>query len=89
MPIQEMPLAWSTYFPNYVEISVTAACLAGIFLIITIFSKLFPMMAVWEVEEGIEIEHDKQAILELKTERAAEAERINKEKFNQTLQQPA
>lgn len=89
MPIQEMPLAWSTYFPNYVEISVTAACLAGIFLIITIFSKLFPMMAIWEVEEGIEIEHDKQAILELKTERAAEAERINKEKFNQTLQQPA
>jgi Ni/Fe-hydrogenase subunit HybB-like protein len=60
MPIQEVPADWATYFPNWVEWSVTMGCLAGIFLVITLFSKLFPMMAVWEVEEGIVIEHDKQ-----------------------------
>jgi molybdopterin-containing oxidoreductase family membrane subunit len=76
MPIQEVPGTWSSYFPNYVEFSVTAACLAGIFFVITIFSKLFPMMAVWEVEEGILIEHDKQAAIELRTKREAEEARI-------------
>ncbi|MFI5149761.1 MAG: NrfD/PsrC family molybdoenzyme membrane anchor subunit [Bacteroidia bacterium] len=69
MPIQEVPATWSTYFPNYIEFSVAAACLAGIFLVIILFSKLFPMMAVWEVAEGIEIDHDKQAATELREAR--------------------
>jgi molybdopterin-containing oxidoreductase family membrane subunit len=68
MPIQEVPASWSSYFPNYVELSVTAACLAGIFLVLTLFAKLFPMMAVWEVAEGIEIDHDKQVAIELRKE---------------------
>ncbi len=72
MPIQEVPGSWSTYFPNYVEFSVTAACLAGIFLVITLFAKMFPMMAVWEVEEGIQIEYDKQAAIELREQRETE-----------------
>ncbi len=76
MPIQEVPGTWSTYFPNYVEFSVTAACLAGIFLIITLISKLFPMMAVWEVEEGIEIDHDKQMAIELREIRLAEEAKL-------------
>jgi Ni/Fe-hydrogenase subunit HybB-like protein len=79
MPIQEVPGTWSSYFPNYVEFSVTAACLAGIFLVITLFSKLFPMMAVWEVEEGIQIEHDRQAIVALREEREAEVLKTNGE----------
>ena len=60
MPIQEVPADWATYFPNWVEWSVTFGCLAGIFLVITLFAKFFPMMAVWEVAEGIEIDHDKK-----------------------------
>jgi len=79
MPIQEVPATWSSYFPNYVEFSVTAACLAGIFLIITLFSKLFPMMAVWEVEEGIQIEYDKQAAFEQKTLREATEAKLMEE----------
>lgn len=71
-PIQDVPESWSTYFPNYVEFSVTAACLAGIFLVITLFSKLFPMMAIWEVEEGIKIEYDKRAIMQFGMRREAE-----------------
>lgn len=76
MPIQEVPATWSSYFPNYIEFSVTAACLAGIFLVITLFSKLFPMMAVWEVEEGIKIEHDKQVAIEFRRQSEAEEARI-------------
>ncbi|HLF45711.1 MAG TPA: NrfD/PsrC family molybdoenzyme membrane anchor subunit [Chitinophagaceae bacterium] len=72
MPIQEVPGDWSSYFPNYIEFSITAACLAGIFLVITLFSKFFPMMAVWEVEEGIHIEHDKNVAIEIRTKREAE-----------------
>src|SRR5665647_1383014 len=79
MPIQEVPNDWSHYFPNYVEFSITAACLAGIFLVITLFSKLFPMMAVWEVEEGILIEHDRQVAIELRTKREAEEAKTNAE----------
>ena len=72
MPIQEVPADWATYFPNWVEWSVTMGCLAGIFLVITLFSKLFPMMAVWEVEEGIVIEHDKQLVIEIREKREAQ-----------------
>ena len=71
MPIQEVPADWSTYFPNWVEWSVTMACLAGIFLVITLFAKLFPMMAVWEVAEGIEIDFDKKKAIQLRKKREA------------------
>ncbi len=47
-------------------------CLSGIFIVVTIFSKLFPMMAVWEVEEGVEIEHDRKAAIEIREKREAE-----------------
>ena len=73
MPIQDVPADWATYFPNWVEFSVTAGCLAGIFLVITLFAKLFPMMAVWEVAEGMEIDLDKKKALELKHQREAAA----------------
>ena len=77
LPIQGVTKEWSTYFPNYVELSVEAASLAGMLLIITMFSKLFPMMAVWEVAEGIEIDHDKEIATELGKKRIAEEELVN------------
>src|ERR1035438_8440858 len=77
MPIQEVPSDWATYFPNWVEFSVTFGCLAGIFLVITIFSKLFPMMAVWEVTDGVVIEHDKKAAEEIRLKREANRELSN------------
>src|ERR1035437_4752451 len=53
LPIQNVPQSWSSYFPNWVEFSVTGGALAGIFLVITLFSKFFPIASVWEVEEGV------------------------------------
>lgn len=52
LPIQDVPVSWSTYFPTWVEMSIVAASLAGVLLIITIFSKLFPMISIWETLEG-------------------------------------
>jgi molybdopterin-containing oxidoreductase family membrane subunit len=72
IPIQDVPADWATYFPNWVEFSVTMGCLAGLLLVITLYSKLFPMMAVWEVEEGIKIDAEKQLINQIKKEREAQ-----------------
>jgi len=40
-----------TYQPNWVEWSVMAACTAAIILIFVLFSKFFPIVSVWELEE--------------------------------------
>lgn len=71
-PIQHVPADWATYFPNWVEWSVTMGALAGMFLIITLFSKFFPMMAVWEVEEGVKINHEKETAAEIRKQMEAE-----------------
>ena len=46
-----MPYEPSTYAPTWVEISVVAAGFALFALLITLFVKIFPIMAVWEVAE--------------------------------------
>ena len=69
MPIQEVPADWSNYFPNWVEWSVTMGALSGIFIVITLFSKLFPMMAIWEVEEGVILDQDKKLAEEIRLKR--------------------
>ena len=51
-PIQDVPPNWATYFPSWVEIAIVSASLAGVLLIITVFSKFFPMISVWETLEG-------------------------------------
>ncbi len=55
LPMQHAPLSWTNYFPNWVEFSVVGGMLAGIFLVITLFSKFFPISSIWEVEEGVHV----------------------------------
>ncbi len=43
--------AWGSYSPSWVEISITAGTFAGIVLLYLVFSKLFPVIAVWEYED--------------------------------------
>jgi molybdopterin-containing oxidoreductase family membrane subunit len=59
LPIQNVPLSWSTYFPTWVEMAIVAASVAGVLLIITIFSKLFPIISIWETLEGEGIDLEK------------------------------
>src|SRR3990172_3066989 len=49
-----MPYEPASYAPTWVEWSLLAAGLAAFALLITIFTKLFPIIAVWEVAEDHE-----------------------------------
>ena len=49
-----MPYEPSTYAPSWVELSVMAAGFALFALLITLFVKVFPIIAVWEVAEDLE-----------------------------------
>jgi Ni/Fe-hydrogenase subunit HybB-like protein len=71
LPIQDVPADWATYFPSWVELSIIYGAIAGILLVLTVFSKLFPIMSVWEVEEGAEIEETKKLAAEIREKNAA------------------
>ncbi len=50
-----LPAAWGGYQPTWVEISITTATFAAMALLYLLFSKLFPIIAIWEykhVSEG-------------------------------------
>ncbi len=52
LPAQRVPWAWTHYRPTWVEWSITAAAVAMFLLLYTIFSKLFPIVSIWETREG-------------------------------------
>lgn len=52
LPIQDVPESWRHYTPSLIEMTIVASTIAGTLLIITIFSKFFPIISVWEVAEG-------------------------------------
>jgi len=55
LPIQNVPVEYSSYLPTGIEIGVTMGTFAAAFLIITILSKLFPVISIWETaqQQGI------------------------------------
>lgn len=53
-----MPYEPGSYLPTWVEWSIMAAVLALFVLILSVFVKVFPVLAVWEIEE----EHEKAAV---------------------------
>jgi molybdopterin-containing oxidoreductase family membrane subunit len=48
---KNMPFAWGSYSPSWVEISINLAALAGFALLFTLFAKFFPIVAVTDVRE--------------------------------------
>lgn len=52
LPIQDVPESWTHYSPSAVELTLIAATFAGMLLIVTLFSRFFPIISVWEVAEG-------------------------------------
>lgn len=58
LPIQNVPKSWMNYFPSWIEIAIVSASLAGVLLIITLFSRFFPIISIWETleNEGIELD---------------------------------
>jgi molybdopterin-containing oxidoreductase family membrane subunit len=47
------------YTPTWVEWAITAAGIAAISLLFIIFSKLFPIVSIWEIREGAEKENER------------------------------
>ncbi|KKL60944.1 hypothetical protein LCGC14_2200230, partial [marine sediment metagenome] len=54
MRVPLMPYEPSSYAPTWVEWSIMAAGFALFALLITLFIKIFPIIAVWEVAEDQE-----------------------------------
>jgi Ni/Fe-hydrogenase subunit HybB-like protein len=43
---------WGTYRPTWVELTLTAGTFAYFVLLYSIFTRLFPIIAIWEYKEG-------------------------------------
>jgi len=56
LQVPMMPFEFGTYKPTWVEISITLAAIAGFVLLFAIFTKVFPIISIWEVSE----EHKKK-----------------------------
>ncbi len=53
MATPQMPVSWGTYAPTWVEWSITAGAIAGFALLYMVFSKVFPLVSIWEVTEEV------------------------------------
>ncbi len=49
-----LPYARGTYLPTLVELAITAGCFAAFILLYMTFTKIFPIVSIWEIEEGRE-----------------------------------
>ncbi|MBI2304745.1 MAG: polysulfide reductase NrfD [Chloroflexi bacterium] len=70
-----MPYSPASYFPTWVEWSIMAAAFAGFALVITLFVKLFPVIAVWEIAEH----HSDEAVKVPRFEAAVPEEKPTRE----------
>jgi molybdopterin-containing oxidoreductase family membrane subunit len=51
LPVQNVPVHWMTYTPTLTEGAVTLGSIILVLIIITILSKLFPVLPIWELAE--------------------------------------
>jgi Ni/Fe-hydrogenase subunit HybB-like protein len=52
LPKQGVPAEWMHYHPTLTEISVTSASIILVLIIITVLSKFFPVVPIWELAEN-------------------------------------
>jgi Ni/Fe-hydrogenase subunit HybB-like protein len=60
---QRFVMGSPSYWPSWVEWSIMAACFSFFILLYMTFTKFFPIVSLWEVEEG------RQKSMEIVTER--------------------
>ena len=56
LPIQNVPESFKHYSPTLAEIMITTASFILVLIIMTLLSKLFPVIPIWEIKE--EIQHE-------------------------------
>ena len=60
LPMYNVPDSYKHYFPSWEEWAISTGSLAGTLLIITIFTRLFPIIPIHEtIEEMEKIKHEK------------------------------
>jgi len=50
-----LPYAWGTYRPTWVEITITGATFCAMALLYLLFSKVVPVVSIWEVKAGLRV----------------------------------
>ena len=63
LPIQDVPESWKHYTPSLVEMTVVAGTFAGMLLIITLYTRFFPIISVWEVAEGNSVKDNPKRVI--------------------------
>lgn len=51
LPVQNVPVEWIVYKPTLIEGAVTLAAIILVLMIITVLSKFFPVLPIWEIAE--------------------------------------
>jgi len=51
LPVQDLPVEWVVYKPTIIESLVTLASIILVLIIVTLLSKLFPVIPIWELAE--------------------------------------
>jgi len=51
---QRMPVEGDFYIPTWVDWSILAGCISLFILLYTLFTKVFPIVPIWEIREGRE-----------------------------------
>lgn len=64
VPIQNAPAGYEAYFPTLIEWLISAAAMAGFVLVMILLFKAFPIVTIWETEEGVEKAGDEAIGLE-------------------------
>lgn len=64
IPIQNAQPGFATYHPTLLEWTITASSLSGFILLIILLFKLFPVITMWEVIEGVEKNSEKEVGIE-------------------------
>jgi len=49
-----LPYSYGSYRPSWVEITITAGTFAGMGLLFLIFSRVFPIISIWELKLGMQ-----------------------------------
>jgi len=47
-----LPYSWGTYWPRWPEITITVGTFAGMVLLYLLFSKVVPIISMWELKAG-------------------------------------
>jgi len=56
LPIQNVPETSAFYTPTLAEISITAGSFVLVLIIMTVLSKMFPVVPIWEIKEELDNE---------------------------------